>query len=78
MLDGGFGFAVAGTLELRDAVLARSVDAAGVVRGPGAVLVAERIAYVDNATDEVVTDEALPEASALPAPTGICVGPPCP
>ena len=80
VVEGGYGFFSSGVLTLRDAVIARQADAAGGVPTEiaRAALALERVAYVDNATDQVRVDPALPESSALAPPTSVCAGPDCP
>jgi hypothetical protein len=71
--DGGYGFAVLGSLVLRDAVIAAQADAAGARRGGAAAIQIERVSYLGNASDEIRDDSALPESAALQEPTPVCI-----
>jgi hypothetical protein len=69
--EGGYGFFVAGgTLQLRDAVVTGQVDGAG-AHAAGVEPQLDDFAAYDNARDEVVEREGLPEAASLPLPTEI-------
>lgn len=74
---GGWGFYAAGRLVLREASISRQADAAGGVASAAAreALVLERVALHDNASDEVQLAQSLPQATSLPAPSGVCLDP---
>ncbi len=75
--DSGHGFYVAGGgLTWRDGLITRQLDAAGAVlerttsRPPELM----DVTRTGNANDDVVSRAELPSASALPAPTPVCIG----
>ncbi len=74
IIDGGFGVAITqGSLTLRDAVIQRQREAAGVANGvaasqPGLM----RVAYAGNANDSVLRDLEIPEATTLAPPDAVC------
>jgi hypothetical protein len=70
--DGGYGFfAVGGTLTLRTGVISGQGDAAGAEHETTATLT--DVTRTGNAQDATATGGTLPEATALPLPTAICV-----
>jgi hypothetical protein len=77
--QGGFGaFVAGGEVQLIQGAVARHVDALG-GRGEGeGVLGLTHVIGLDNANDGVIDDASLPEASALEAPTGVCLAETCP
>jgi len=77
--DGGWGlFRSRGTLTLRDAVIARQLNAAGASNGPtdGAPFTLTNVLRTDNARDDIQSDVELIDIE-LPRPTMICLSPPC-
>ncbi|MBI5512554.1 MAG: hypothetical protein HY909_02235 [Deltaproteobacteria bacterium] len=70
--SGGFGFFNAsGAITLRQGVISRQTDGAGVVdlATPDSATNLESVSFLDNATDTVTRRADLPTASELPSPT---------
>ncbi len=77
--EGGYGFFAAhGTLRLESAVIARQLDGAAAFGGQDTMLILRDVLPIANARDDVVQLDELPQASALPPPSPVCLTPPCP
>ncbi len=67
----GYGFFNAGTLTIRNGVIAAQLDGCGAVSSEATArtLTLENVQNVDNASPGVAQMNSLPEAASLPAPT---------